>query len=82
MNECVSAVTDNQRYMDRIAIGAREASELLGLSRRTVQLMAKSGRIPHRREGKKFLFSPRLLRKWMDEDQSDGVDFNNGNDHK
>lgn len=48
-----------------IAIKAHEAAKLLGISRRTVQLLAKRGEIPHRRIGKLYLFSPIALQEWM-----------------
>lgn len=48
-----------------IAIKAHQAAKLLGISRRTVQLLAKRGEIPHRRIGKLYLFSPIALQEWM-----------------
>ncbi len=54
------------KYEDRAAINTREAAELLGMSRRKVQLMAKHGQLPHRKAGKMLLFSPRQLREWVE----------------
>ena len=56
----------------RIAIKAHEAAKLLGISRRTVQMLAKRGEIPHRRIGKLYLFSPRVLQEWMDNGEFHG----------
>ena len=59
-------MSKNENNTEPLAFGAKEAAKLLGVSRRTVQRLAKAGEIPHRKVGKLLLFSPRTLREWMD----------------
>ncbi len=49
-----------------LAITCREAAAMLKVSRRTLQRWCAEGVVPHRRQGKILLFSPRKLREWMD----------------
>ncbi len=52
--------------MEPITIRSRAAARLLGVSMRTLQDWCQKGIIPHRKEGKILLFSPRVLREWAD----------------
>ena len=56
----------NEPHPEPLALDAKAAAKLLGVSRRTVQRWAAAGQIPHKKMGKLLLFSPRTLKDWMD----------------
>jgi len=43
-----------------------EAAELLGVSRRALYRAAKAGKVPAVRIGRRYFFSARALRAWLD----------------
>ncbi len=59
---------------ERLALDAKAAAKLLGVSRRTVQRWAAAGQIPHKKMGKLLLFSPRALKDWLDKSGTMSVD--------
>lgn len=64
-----------------LTISCTEAAKRLGVSRRTLQRWCADGAVPHRRVGKKLLFSPRALQSWIDSgDGCESLDIIMSND--
>jgi len=47
-------------------IGSKEATRLLGVCRNTLYNWARAGKVPHRRVGRRILFSSKVLEAWID----------------
>ncbi len=56
---------DERSTGEREVLGVMEAAMFLGLSRNTVRDYADRGTIPHRRLGRKLLFSRSALVRWL-----------------
>jgi len=53
------------RESTRIAVGTKEASELLGVSRNTLYAWVHAKKVPHIRVGGHILFSVKRLEAWV-----------------
>ena len=51
-------------------LGIREASDLLGVSRHTIEKWKKKGKIPFYRLGRRCLFSEGALEEWLKEHEA------------
>jgi excisionase family DNA binding protein len=49
----------------RDVLNGLEASELLGVDKGTLYMAAARGEIPHRRVGRRYLFSREALLQWL-----------------
>jgi excisionase family DNA binding protein len=49
-----------------IAVGAKDAAKLIGISPSAVLTLARQDRIPHFRHGKRVLFSVAALTAWVE----------------
>jgi excisionase family DNA binding protein len=59
-------MTDKESVMtDKEVLCADELAELLGVDRKTVYEYAARGQIPHRRLGRRFLFSRSAVMSWL-----------------
>lgn len=54
--------------MDPILIGRKKAAELLGVCTRSLDNMVKNGLISPRRLGRRVLFRPEELKRFVDQD--------------
>jgi excisionase family DNA binding protein len=50
---------------EALAIGLAEAAKRLQVSERTLWALAKANKVPHRKVGKQYRFSPAVLKVWM-----------------
>jgi excisionase family DNA binding protein len=50
---------------EAMAVSIAEAARLLKVSERTLWQLARDGKVPHKRVGKQYRFSPEVLRGWM-----------------
>jgi excisionase family DNA binding protein len=55
---------------DKPVLCVDEAAELLGVSRWLLLQETKRGHIPHKRIGRRLIFSRHRLLEWMDTDES------------
>lgn len=53
------------RRIERLTVGASEASEMLGISPRTLWSLTKTGQIPSIRAGRRVLYPIDGLRKFV-----------------
>lgn len=51
----------------KLAVSAREAAAMLGVSERLLWTWTRSGKVPHLRIGVRVLYSVELLRGWVNE---------------
>jgi excisionase family DNA binding protein len=54
----------------KLAVSAREAASMLGISERLLWTWTRSGKVPHLRVGVRVLYSVELLRAWVKEQSS------------
>lgn len=57
----------NEQAGQRLAISVDEAAELLGISRGLAFEMARDGRLPARRLGRRFIVPLKALERWLAE---------------
>jgi excisionase family DNA binding protein len=73
----VAGRTETQSGVDRAARGdvvtADEAAEILGVSRWSLYAAANRNEVPHRRLGRRMLFSRRALLLWLEGASPRGV---------
>lgn len=50
---------------ETLAIDLVEASQQLRVSERTMWRLVRDGKIPHKRVGKQYRFSPAVLQEWL-----------------
>lgn len=50
---------------ERLAVGVREAAEMIGVSERFLWTLIQSGEIPHKRVGRRMLVVVNGLRSWL-----------------
>ena len=62
---------NNPRTPTRDAISATEVAELLGLSRNSVYYAVTRGEIPHRRVGRRIIFSRSAIMAWLGSQERD-----------
>ncbi|MHB8860993.1 MAG: helix-turn-helix domain-containing protein [Pirellulaceae bacterium] len=58
-------VSSKETEGEALAIGLTEAAKRLQVSERTLWALAKANKVPHKRVGKQYRFSPAVLREWM-----------------
>ncbi len=61
--------TPNERS-ERLAVNAKEAAALLGVSQRLLWTWTNAGQIPHVRLGRRVLYPVDELRRWLSEQVS------------
>lgn len=54
-----------RRRLNPDLISAEEAAELIGVSRNSLFAAAKRGEVPHRRIGRRVLWSRKALQAWL-----------------
>lgn len=54
----------------KLAVSAREAAAMLGISERLLWTWTRSGKVPHLRLGVRVLYPVDLLRAWINEQAS------------
>lgn len=54
----------------KLAVSAREAAAMLGISERLLWTWTRSGKVPHLRLGVRVLYPVDLLRIWLNEQAS------------
>jgi excisionase family DNA binding protein len=54
----------------KLAVSAREAAAMLGISERLLWTWTRSGKVPHLRLGVRVLYPVELLRAWLNEQAS------------
>lgn len=57
----------------RIAIGTKEAAQLLSVSRNTLYMWVHAGKVPHKRVGGHIMFSLKRLQEWVAGAEDDAV---------
>ena len=60
--------------VERLAVNAREAAEMLHVSERTLWKWTKEGRIPSVKIGRRILYSVEALRQFVNGNTTDGND--------
>lgn len=56
--------------MEREVANAHEAAWLLRVHVQTVYKLARAGKIPHKRIGRKIVFPVQALKKWLEENSN------------
>lgn len=65
-------VTDTTRGL-KLLLDAKEAAEALGgICPKTLWSLTKKGVIPHLRLGRRVLYDPRALERWIEQQQQGG----------
>ena len=57
----------------RLLLSAREAAKALNISERTLWNLTQSGDIPHVRAGRRVLYAPADLERWIDSSRKVGA---------
>lgn len=57
----------------KMTVSAKEAAKKIGVSYWLLLEMAKVGKIPHIRAGKRVLFRIESLERWMDEQEQNSI---------
>jgi len=55
-----------------LAVNAKQAAAMLGISPRTLWQLTNSSRIPHIRLGRRILYRPDALRAWLERSEKGG----------
>ena len=60
----------NDERSEPLAVNAKEAAALLGVSQRLLWSLTNAGQVPHVRLGRRVLYPVDELRKWLSEQAS------------
>ncbi|MBO8183639.1 MAG: helix-turn-helix domain-containing protein [Archaeoglobus sp.] len=56
--------------IERITLTAKEVAEMLGISKRFVYELCQRNELPHKRIGRKVLFSKSQIKEWLEGGES------------